>query len=812
MPHGPLLPSIPLVYACATAALLSIAGCGDASAPPPALGAPTADAPAPPAPDGALDPSEDRFDERAFLAPAREHGPDVRWWWPGGAVDDATIASGLTSLAEVGFGGVELQTLSFGLSADDMEADPRIRTVGTPEQLARVATFLREAKRQGLRTGLTMGSGWPSGGAFATDVRPLELLKARVDVTGPQTISLPVPTPARPPWTLPSPLFTFPFIGSFDPPFDLVAVLAAPLLDGTGSSPVLGTPADVTAHVQAGRLVWEAPSGSHALVFVFRHRVDHLVIGDAFPRVPAAARVMSHLDPMAVETWLSSQQGAWLDSLSPLVPDQLFVESFELLGELPWSDGFAARFAAQKGYPLAPYLPFLFRTAGESKYQLVPAEANVPAFATRDATGARVREDYEDVRGELFLSSMIDPLARFAATRRAALRLQAHGGYAHVLDGYAAADIPETEGLYGVGSMDFLELAASAAHVAGRRVVSSETFPAFSTSGPVLTEDEMWMLAGRAYAAGVQRLVYHGVTYPYTRTNGARWAPFAKSDGSGADGAGALDVTSDIRPGEPGWEFLPAFNQAMRRLSYAMTRGVDRAEVAWLLDERELPDGVFFRADALPAEQGESTTSLALRKAGFRYDRISPRMLASASARDGVLTVGRARYRALVITDWPSASPDELAAVERALDANVPVIVQGAMPMRARGYAQAEARDREVARTRAAVADRLRVASDEADIARALATAAVARAIEVTRTDCKTVSLAQRELANGHLFFVFHEHAEDCQATLALHVPGRRAALLDPITGASQPQPRADEVTVSLTARRPLLLFVEARD
>ncbi len=72
-----------------------------------------------------------------------------------------------------------------------------------------------------------------------------------------------------------------------------------------------------------------------------------------------------------------------------------------------------------------------------------------------------------------------------------------------------------------------------------------------------------------------------------------------------------------------------------------------------------------------------------------------------------------------------------------------------------------------------------------------------------------TVSLTHRETANGHVFLVFHEHAADCQATLDVHVTGARASILDPITGSSRRQPRADRVDVSLRARRPVVLFVE---
>jgi hypothetical protein len=56
--------------------------------------------------------------------------------------------------------------------------------------------------------------------------------------------------------------------------------------------------------------------------------------------------------------------------------------------------------------------------------------------------------------------------------------------------------------------------------------------------------------------------------------------------------------------------------------------------------ERQIPDRVAVGTDPLG---NENETSIALRGAGFVYDRVSVRMLAGASSRGGELTVGAAR-------------------------------------------------------------------------------------------------------------------------------------------------------------------------
>ena len=87
------------------------------------------------------------------------------------------------------------------------------------------------------------------------------------------------------------------------------------------------------------------------------------------------------------------------------------------------------------------------------------------------------------------------------------------------------ADIPEAETLFGHGSFDFLKLASSAAHVTNRTYTSSESFINVRAPhiGTKLTMEELQLLAGRQYSAGINRLVFHGVPYPYTRSDGKEW-------------------------------------------------------------------------------------------------------------------------------------------------------------------------------------------------------------------------------------------------------------------------------------------------
>ncbi|MBK8408093.1 MAG: hypothetical protein IPL19_08900 [Sandaracinaceae bacterium] len=124
-------------------------------------------------------------------------------------------------------------------------------------------------------------------------------------------------------------------------------------------------------------------------------------------------------------------------------------------------------------------------------------------------------------------------------------------------------------------------------------------------------------------------------------------------------------------------------------------------------------------------------------------------MLAGARAEDGQLVVGAASYRALILSDWHVAHPDELAAVVQLLAAGVPVVVLGALPARARGLVDAAARDAQIAADAAAVRAAAQVVDEDDELAAALAAEGVLPLLSVRSGDCTTVSTAHRELAEG---------------------------------------------------------------
>jgi hypothetical protein len=94
----------------------------------------------------------------------REHKPWTRWWWPGSAVDAASLTRQLEQLAAAGVGGVEITPI---YGAKGYEA--RYLDFLSPPWMAMLEHTGREARRLGLGVDMATGTGWPFGGPWITE-------------------------------------------------------------------------------------------------------------------------------------------------------------------------------------------------------------------------------------------------------------------------------------------------------------------------------------------------------------------------------------------------------------------------------------------------------------------------------------------------------------------------------------------------------------------------------------------------------------------------------------------------------------------
>jgi len=718
----------------------------------------------------------------AWNEPPREARPVARWWWPGGSVDPAVLENQLRQIRAAGFGAVELQPLLLGIGADDLAADARLRTVGDAAFGESVAAAAALASRHDLDFDFTLGSGWPGGLPTGKAHAERQLVMGVRDVEGPQRFTGPLPVAPDQSYRR-AVEWVLDVLGPQDHETRLVAVLMGKLGPEREGLPTLDD-VRVLATADPGRQIdWEVPDGSWRIFALYENSTEHFVMGGAFPGEEADARVVDHLSVAGADALLEGYADPVVNAVAPGGVREVFVDSFELMGELPSTPDFLRAFREIAGYDLTPHLPLVFRRGGESKYGEMMdlfGRTGGPLYLSPDSLqGVRIREDYEAVRRELFEERFVNRFLEWAHARDLTLRLQAHGGYGDYLDTYARADVPESEALFGGGSFDFLKLASSAAHVANRRWASSESFITLRLFGTHLSGEEMRLLAGRAYSAGINRLAFHGVPYPYARADGKDWYPF--SGGFGRILAGPLPMSSQL--GAEELLELPTFNRFLARLSVAMSHGEPVADVAWLRAEPIFPDEASLQLGRIEPHAGESDVTRALRARGLVHDRVSRRMLAGARPTPGGFQIGARVYRALLLDPIRVAEPELVEKIATLAEKGVPVLTLGALPQRAPGLHNAGDRDKRVRTARKQLFARASPVADAASLEPQLARHVRSTLVEPQAGERLSVSLDRRRSPAGDILLVFNESWSTQTAQLRFTDAGGPLLAWDPRTG-----------------------------
>ena len=761
-------------------------------------------------------PGESILPEDAWQNPPLNVRPIARWWWPGGSVEPGPLRQHAEQIARAGFGGVEVQPLLLGLGADDLSADANLRTVGRSAFFARVAAAEQAAHQLGLRFDLTLGSGWPGGLPIPASASERQLLMAVQSVSGPS--QHPGSLPVAPDQSYRSSVeWVLDVLGPPDPEIRRVAILAAPVLGRRDGIPVLGPALDLSANLKAERLEWRVPEGDWKVFVLYANSTGHFVMGGAYPGQEAEALVVDHLSRRGADALLTGYGDRAVKAVAPGRLDGIFVDSFELMGELPYTKDFARAFRDRVGYDLTPHLPILFIRGGESKYAEMMdfwGRTGGPRFAyANPEEGARIREDYEAVRQALFEEAFIGRFVAWSNAHKLTLRLQAHGGYGDYLDTYALADIPESEGLFGGGSFDFMKLASSAAHVAGHRWASSEAFITLRLYGRHLSDLEMRLLAGRAYSAGINQLVFHGVPYPYRRADGAAWYPF--SGGFGRILAGPLPMSSDLNVEKLGT--LSPLTEFLGRLSLAMSQGKPATDVAWLNAEPHYPDVASLEWGRVDPREGESAVTAILRARGLTYDRVSRRMLAKARPlTGGRFQIGAQVYQALLLDSVPAANQPLVDAVGSLVKSGTPVMGLGALPTRALGWKDAELRDRRVRQAVGAWAGQVTRVDPTKNLEHVLQREVRPALFGPQSGERFGFSMERRTTPAGDLALIFNESWSPVDAALTLQRSGTKLMVWDPATGnrrilAERPR-KGQEFTIELKPAESLIVSLGQDD
>ena len=262
--------------------------------------------------------------------------------------------------------------------------------------------------------------------------------------------------------------------------------------------------------------------------------------------VGAEGPVLDHYSLPAIEKHLAAVGDRLMQAFGNHPPYAIFSDSLEVYGS-DWTADFLAEFQKRRGYDLTPYLPALAGGTGEKVMS--------------------VRHDWGLTLSELADEHYLAPLHAWAAKHGTKLRSQTYGTPPVNLSSNALVDLAEGEGSFW-HRFTATRWAASANHLLGRPVTSSETFTWLHSPVFRATPLDVKAEADLHFLEGVNQIVCHGWPYSPPQVGEPGWHFYA---------------AAVFNPHNPWWLAMPDMSAYLERVSFLLRQGQPVTDVALYL-------------------------------------------------------------------------------------------------------------------------------------------------------------------------------------------------------------------------------------
>lgn len=450
-----------------------------------------------------------------FADPPADSRIMMRWWWFGPSVTRDEIAAEMRRMKEGGIGGFEIATV-YPLAVDDRSSGLRNYPFLSPEYLDAIAFTAREARSLGLRMDLTIGSGWSYGGPYITP----ELAATRIR-SDRREIAPGVSRVERP------------------HPYEHDRLVAAFVGRGSAQEVDPSTYREV-AIADRGPLALPPGDGPRVLLLYYASPTGQVVKRAA---VGAEGYMLDHYSRAALQAHLREAGDKLLAAAGPGAVQAVFCDSLEVY-DADWTTDLLSEFQRRRGYDLRPLLP-------------------IAEFANGDRADA-IRRDYGRTLTELYTERFAGAMRDWTSRHGVQFRMQNYGMPPASLASHEQIDIADGEG-FEWRTLSASRWAASAAHLFGKQVVSSETWTWLHSPAFRATPLDLKAEADLHFLSGVNQLIGHGWPYSPPQAGSPGWMFYA---------AGAYSDKN------PWWPVMPDLARYLQRVSFVLRQGEPEAEVA----------------------------------------------------------------------------------------------------------------------------------------------------------------------------------------------------------------------------------------
>lgn len=589
-----------------------------------------------------------------------ETKPWTRWWWHGSAVNPADLTANMEDLQEAGFGGVEITPIY-----DVKGYEDKSLSFLSPEWMQMLDFTLKEGQRLGLGVDLANASGWPFGGPWIQDEDACKNVQYKhFQINGGESLSEKIVFAQKP---LVRAVGKRVDISEVRFPISSNTNLQELALDQVRFEKELplqalmayshsGEIIDLTVKVSDdGTLNWQAPAGSWDLYAVFQGWHGKMVerAGSG-----GEGNVIDHFSKQAAEKFLGvfdeAAKGFDVTSLRAFFNDSYEVDDAQ--GESNWTPLFFEEFQKRRGYDLKNYLPALFGNDTE--------EMN-----------SRVRCDYRETISDLLLENFTVVWADWAKKYHAAIRNQAHGSPANILDLYAASDIPETEGTEPMR----IKMATSAGHVSGKPLIACE-------AATWLDEHFQSNLSSvkqnfdRYLANGVNHIVYHGTPYSPKAEEWPGWMFYA---------------SVHFAPTNSWWDELKTVNEYVANCQSFMQNSTPRNDILLyfpIYDSWSEKGRSSLQHFGGSVENLTKNLSEMLLDKGYTFDYISDRQIQKLQSNNQLIKSAGGFYKTILVPECKNIPLETLQKLTELASQGANVIFEGNVPGDVPGLAGLEKR------------------------------------------------------------------------------------------------------------------------
>jgi hypothetical protein len=690
--------------------------------------------------------------QSSFNQPPDDARIMVRWWWFGPAVTKSELEREMNVMKQGGIGGFDVEP-TYPLALDGELPGLKNLKLMSPEHLEALRFTAEKAKELGLRMDLTLGSGWPYGGPQFSRSEGASAIRASAPVTvaaGQTSVAVPAGG------------------GRGGDNGEIVAALLGPV-----ANPAAGESAYVPLKID-GRVA-QLPSDSRGAT-----RVTFYTIGTAGlvqvkrPAFGGEGNIVDHYSPTAIGKFINEIAEPEIKACGPNPPYAIFCDSLEVGGE-NWTPNLLAEFQKRRGYDLKPLLPALFGDFGPK---------------TLD-----IRHDWGQTVTEIFNDYFITAFKKLANDNSSRFTIQAYGTPPTSLSSYAYCDIAEGE-QYTWKSFSDTRWAASASHLLGRPVTSSETFTWLHSPVFRATPLDMKAEADLHFLCGINQIICHG--WPYTAEGASYpgWSFYA---------AAVFDEKN------PWWIVMPDVTKYLQRMSYILRQGTPANDVALYMPNSDAWTDLgrnFSMTTTLAGKVGSSVKPIT--DAGYNLDFFDDQLLALRGEVSGnTLAFGDVHYRAVVLPGVNRIPVATMQTLEKFAKAGGIVIATRRLPDLAPGYLATDA-DTQTVRD---IAQRLFKDANAAgvfieDEAQLGAVLAKKLSPDVAMTPAAPdIGIVHRHTDDGEIYFVANTSNQPRNVQAAFRVEGMNPEIWNAMDGSVKPATVADKSASTTTVNLNLVPY-----